>query len=86
MNLTSFLNDLLGFWSEWVRPSAGLPTVLWSLLLAVAAASGHLVQRYLGLPKVILLDSRGRVAHEEYVEITSVSQLEGLVDAHLGTS
>ena len=42
--------------------------------------------RALGLPKVILLDSRGRVAHEEYVEITSVSQLEGLVDAHLGTS
>jgi Kef-type K+ transport system membrane component KefB len=53
MNLTSFINDLLGFWSEWVRPSAGLPTVLWSLLLAAAAASGHLVQRYLGLPKVI---------------------------------
>ncbi|VTU39158.1 Sodium/hydrogen exchanger family protein [Variovorax sp. PBL-E5] len=46
-------NDLLGFWSEWVRPSAGLPTVLWSLLLATAAAAGHLVQRYMGLPKVI---------------------------------
>jgi len=52
--MTSFLpNDLLGFWSEWVRPSAGLPTVLWSLLLATAAAAGHLVQRYMGLPKVI---------------------------------
>lgn len=51
MNL--FSNDLLGFWSEWVRPSAGLPTVLWALLLAAAAASGHLVQRYLGMPKVI---------------------------------
>ena len=45
MNLTSLFNDLLGFWSEWLRPSAGLPTVLWSLLLAAAAASGHLVQR-----------------------------------------
>ncbi|MGJ7581467.1 cation:proton antiporter [Variovorax sp. RHLX14] len=52
--MTSFLPaDLLGFWSEWVRPSAGLPTVLWSLLLAVAAASGHLVQRYMGMPKVV---------------------------------
>ena len=52
--MTSFFtNDLLGFWSEWLRPSAGLPTVLWSLLLAAAAAAGHLVQRYLGLPKVI---------------------------------
>ncbi|MBU2286384.1 MAG: cation:proton antiporter, partial [Gammaproteobacteria bacterium] len=48
-----FPNDLLGFWSEWVRPSAGLPTVLWSLLLATAAAAGHLVQRYIGLPKVV---------------------------------
>ena len=42
--------------------------------------------RALGLPKVILLDARGRVAHEEYVEITSVAQLEALVDAHLETS
>ena len=53
MNFTSFTADLMGFWAEWVRPSAGLPTVLWSLLLAVAAAAGHLVQRYMGLPKVV---------------------------------
>ena len=46
-------NDLLGFWAEWLRPSAGLPTVLWSLLLAAAAAAGHLVQRYTGMPKVV---------------------------------
>jgi Kef-type K+ transport system membrane component KefB len=52
--MTSFIPaDILGFWAEWVRPSAGLPTVLWSLLLAAAAASGHLVQRYMGLPKVV---------------------------------
>ena len=52
--MTSFFsNDLLGFWAEWVRPSAGLPTVLWSLLLAAAAAAGHLVQRYMGMPKVV---------------------------------
>ncbi|QFZ82056.1 MULTISPECIES: cation:proton antiporter [Variovorax] len=53
MNLTEFIAELQGFWAEWARPSAGLPTVLWALLVAVAAASGHLVQRYLGMPKVI---------------------------------
>ena len=47
------MQELLAIWAEWIRPSAGLPTVQWSLLLAVAAASGHLVQRYTGLPKVI---------------------------------
>jgi len=52
--MTSLIpTDLLGFWAEWVRPSAGLPTVLWSLLLAAAAAAGHLVQRYMGMPKVV---------------------------------
>lgn len=53
MNFSTLTADLMGFWAEWVRPSAGLPTVLWSLLLAVAAAAGHLVQRYAGLPKVV---------------------------------
>ena len=47
------MNELLAFWAEWIKPSAGLPTVQWSLLLALAAASGHLVQRYTGLSKVI---------------------------------
>jgi hypothetical protein len=47
------MNELLAIWAEWIRPSAGLPTVQWSILLALAAASGHLVQRYTGLPKVI---------------------------------
>ena len=51
--MTDFLSELLGFWSEWVRPSAGLPTVAWSLLLAVAAVVGHLVQRYTGMPKLV---------------------------------
>jgi thiol-disulfide isomerase/thioredoxin len=39
--------------------------------------------RAIGLPKLILLDEQGRVAHEEYVEITSLAQLERLVDTHL---
>ena len=47
------MQDLLNIWSEWIKPSAGLATVQWSVLLALAAAAGHLVQRYGGLPKVI---------------------------------
>ena len=47
------MQDLLNIWSEWIKPSAGLATVQWSVLLALAAAAGHLIQRYAGLPKVI---------------------------------
>ncbi|MES2363197.1 MAG: cation:proton antiporter [Pseudomonadota bacterium] len=47
------MNELLAIWAEWIRPSAGLATVQWSILLALAAASGHLIHRYTGLPKVI---------------------------------
>ena len=47
------MNEILAIWAEWIKPSAGLPTVQWSILLALAAASGHLVHRYTGLPKVI---------------------------------
>ena len=45
--------DISAFGSGWMRPSAGLPTVQWSLLLALAAAAGHLVRRHAGLPKVV---------------------------------
>jgi len=45
--------DLMLQGMEWVRPSAGLPVVQWALLLALAAAAGHLLQRYLGLPQVL---------------------------------
>jgi Kef-type K+ transport system membrane component KefB len=47
------MDEVMAIWAEWVRPSAGLPTVQWSLLLAVAAAAGHLLQRHTGLPKVV---------------------------------
>ncbi len=47
------MNELMSFWSQWLRPSAGLPTVQWSLLLAAATVLGYLVQRYSGLPKVL---------------------------------
>jgi len=54
--------DVLSIWAEWIRPSAGLATVQWSVLLALAAAAGHLVQRYTGLPKVIGYSVIGAVA------------------------
>jgi NhaP-type Na+/H+ or K+/H+ antiporter len=47
------MDEAMAMWAEWVKPSAGLPTVQWSLLLALAAAVGHLLQRYSGLPKVV---------------------------------
>jgi Kef-type K+ transport system membrane component KefB len=47
------MDEVMAIWAEWLKPSAGLPTVQWSLLLALAAAAGHLLQRYTGLPKVV---------------------------------
>jgi len=56
------MDEVMAIWAEWVKPSAGLPTVQWSLLLAVAAAAGHLLQRYSGLPKVVGYSLVGAVA------------------------
>jgi Kef-type K+ transport system membrane component KefB len=47
------MDEVMAIWAEWLKPSAGLPTVQWSVLLAIAAAAGHLLQRYSGLPKVV---------------------------------
>jgi cytochrome c biogenesis protein CcmG/thiol:disulfide interchange protein DsbE len=38
------------------------------------------------LPKVILVDRDGKVAHQEYARITSVKMLEGLVQRYLEVS
>ncbi|MCW2848569.1 MAG: Redoxin domain protein [Marmoricola sp.] len=40
--------------------------------------------RVRGLPQVLLVDAHGRVTYRNYVEITSVAQLEKLVGKHLG--
>ena len=56
------MNELLSFWAQWIRPSAGIPTVQWSLLLAAAAMAGYLVQRYSGLPKMLGYSLVGTVA------------------------
>ena len=37
-----------------------------------------------GLPSLILLDAKGRIAYQAYVEIKSRKQLEDLVRKHLG--
>jgi Kef-type K+ transport system membrane component KefB len=56
------MNEIMAIWADWLRPSAGLPTVQWSLLLAVAAAFGHLVQRHTGVPKVVGYSITGALA------------------------
>jgi Kef-type K+ transport system membrane component KefB len=56
------MNDILAIWAEWIKPSAGLPTVQWSILLALAAATGHLLNRYSGMPKVVGYSLVGGVA------------------------
>jgi Kef-type K+ transport system membrane component KefB len=56
------MNVIMAVWAEWLKPSAGLPTVQWSLLLAAAAAVGHLLQRHTGLPKVVGYSAVGALA------------------------
>ncbi len=56
------MNELMAIWAEWIKPSAGLPTVQWSILLALAAVAGQLVNRYTGLPKVIGYSAIGAFA------------------------
>ncbi|MDO9401048.1 MAG: cation:proton antiporter [Polaromonas sp.] len=56
------MTELMAFWAEWIKPSAGLPTVQWSILLAVAALAGHLAQRYGGVPKVVGYSMVGALA------------------------
>jgi Kef-type K+ transport system membrane component KefB len=47
------MNEMMAVWAALLKPSAGLPTLQWSVLLAVAAAVGHLLQRHTSLPKVV---------------------------------
>src|SRR6478672_9021261 len=56
------MTDFMAIWGQWLRPSAGLPTVQWSLLLALAAVAGHLLQRHLALPKVVGYSAVGALA------------------------
>ncbi|QXL83684.1 cation:proton antiporter [Comamonas sp. NLF-1-9] len=41
------------WWAQWLPAATELATVQWALLLALAAAAGYLVQRRIGLPKMV---------------------------------
>ena len=47
------MNHDPSFWAQWLKPSAGLDTLHWSLLLAMASLVGYLFQRHLQMPKVL---------------------------------
>jgi thiol-disulfide isomerase/thioredoxin len=42
--------------------------------------------RVRALPRLVLVDADGTIAYQEYVEITSLGQLERLVEKHLGVT
>src|ERR1700747_2297255 len=56
------MNEVMAIWADWLKPSAGLPTVQWSPLLALGAAVGHLLRRHLGVPKVVGYSITGALA------------------------
>ena len=56
------MTEFLDLWGHWIHPSAGLPTVQWSFLLALAALAGQLVNRYTGLPKIVGYSVLGTLA------------------------
>src|SRR6476620_3799814 len=56
------MNEIMAVWADWLRPSAGLPTVQGAILQDVAAAAGQLLQRFTGLPKVVGYSVTGALA------------------------
>ncbi|MCS4511685.1 cation:proton antiporter [Xylophilus ampelinus] len=56
------MTEIVTIWADWLRPSAGLATVQWSLLLALAALAGYLFHRHTGLPKVVGYSLVGGIA------------------------
>src|SRR3954469_21256638 len=52
----------MAIWADWLRAAARPPAVKWAILLAVAAAAGHLLQRHTGLPKVVGYSMIGALA------------------------
>lgn len=49
-------------WTDWMRPSAGLPVIQWAAILAVAAVLGPLLQRALGVPAIVGYSAVGAIA------------------------
>ncbi|MET0997412.1 MAG: TlpA disulfide reductase family protein [Marmoricola sp.] len=76
--------DVVGIDFQETRPAAALKLAADSGVDYPLYADPDGKLRAIGLPKVILLDEQGDVAFEQYVEITSVGQIEKLVSQHLG--
>lgn len=76
--------DVVGIDFQETRPDAALKLASDSGVRYPLYADPDGELRAFGLPKLILLDEQGSVAYEEYVEITSVDQIETLVAKHLG--
>lgn len=70
-------------WQD-VQPAAALRMAQAAGVSYPQLADTQPVIRAQALPKLILLDDNGNIAFEEYIEIVSLSQLEGLVSQHLG--
>ena len=82
--MSAFLSNT----SELLRITSGnLPIIQWALLLALAASVGHLIQRYLGLPKVMGYSLIGALAGlSGFTNATWPLQGIGLFMVELGLS
>ncbi len=78
--------DVVGIDFQETRPAAAVKLAADSGVTYPLYADPDGKLRAIGLPKVILVDEEGEVAFEQYVEITSVAQIEKLVSQHLGVS
>ncbi len=78
--------DVVGIDFQETRPAAALKLAADSGVQYPLYADPDGKLRAIGLPKVILVDESGDVAFEQYVEITSVAQIEKLVARHLGVT
>jgi thiol-disulfide isomerase/thioredoxin len=76
--------DVVGIDFQETRPDAALRLAEETGLTFPLYGDPDGRMRAIGLPKLILLDADGKVAHEAYLKITSVGQLEDLVRTHLG--
>ena len=78
--------DVLGIdWQETIQASAQA-LVMKSHVGYPLAVDPDGKLRAIGLPKLILIDAKGKIAYQEYVEIKSAGQLQDLVEKHLGVS
>ncbi len=78
--------DVIGIDFQETRPDAARQLAAETGLTYPLFADPDGKLRAIGLPKLILVDADGKITHEEYVKITSVGQLAGLVEKHLGVA